>query len=51
METLTKLWDKVVGNGPRDIHKEWIKQREMAAQYGPSHVNEIDAIFARDPRF
>lgn len=51
METITKWWDKLVGNGPNDIHREWIRQRELAARYGPSHVNEIDAIFARDPNF
>ena len=29
------------------IEKEWDKQREQAARYGTSHVNEIDSIFSR----
>ena len=29
------------------LFKEWDKQREMAAPYGTSHMNEIDAIFSR----
>ena len=29
------------------IRKEWDKARRDAARFGPSHVSEIDAIFAR----
>ena len=29
------------------LFKEWDKQREMAAPYGASHMNEIDSIFSR----
>jgi hypothetical protein len=29
------------------LFKEWDKQREQAAPYGTSHMNEIDAIFSR----
>lgn len=31
----------------RAMHREWAIERERAAQYGPHHVHEIDAIFAR----
>ena len=29
------------------LQREWEKARHEAAQFGPSHVAEIDAIFAR----
>jgi hypothetical protein len=29
------------------LFKEWDKQREAAAPYGASHMNEIDSIFSR----
>lgn len=31
----------------RAVYREWQKEREAAARYGPSHVQEIDAIFTR----
>ena len=31
----------------RDIHREWERERRNAAQFGPHHVQEIDAIFSR----
>lgn len=31
----------------RAMHRAWQKEREKAAQYGPHHVQEIDAIFSR----
>ena len=31
----------------QDVYREWTKQRSLAAQYGPHHVDEIDAIFSR----
>jgi hypothetical protein len=31
----------------RAMHREWTIEREKAAQFGPHHVHEIDAIFAR----
>lgn len=33
--------------GKMDLYREWHKQRNLAAKYGQSHVDEIDAIFAR----
>lgn len=32
----------------RDVYREWSKQRELASQFGPHHVSEIDAIFSRN---
>jgi hypothetical protein len=29
------------------LFKEWDRQRALAATYGSSHMNEIDAIFSR----
>lgn len=29
------------------LYREWDRQREKAAPYGTSHMNEIDAIFSR----
>jgi hypothetical protein len=31
----------------RAMNREWTKQREAAAKFGPHHVQEIDAIFSR----
>jgi hypothetical protein len=31
----------------RAMNREWTKQREAAARFGPHHVQEIDAIFSR----
>ena len=32
----------------RAMNREWTKQREAAARFGPHHVQEIDAIFSRN---
>ena len=29
------------------LYREWDRQREEASLYGPSHSNEVDAIFSR----
>lgn len=34
-------------SGNSSIQNEWEKARADAARFGPSHVAEIDAIFAR----
>lgn len=31
----------------KDVYREWTRQREDAARFGQSHVQEIDAIFSR----
>lgn len=31
----------------KSVYKEWDKERRRAAQFGPNHVAEIDAIFSR----
>lgn len=31
----------------REMYREWQRERESAARFGASHVQEIDAIFTR----
>ena len=31
----------------RAIEREWRRQRDFAGRFGASHVDEVDAIFAR----
>jgi hypothetical protein len=31
----------------RAMYREWQREREIAARFGSSHVQEIDAIFTR----
>lgn len=31
----------------RAVYREWQRERESAARFGASHVQEIDAIFSR----
>lgn len=31
----------------QDMYREWQKERNAAAKFGASHVQEIDAIFSR----
>lgn len=31
----------------RAVYREWQRERQAAAQFGASHVAEIDAIFSR----
>lgn len=31
----------------RAMYREWQRERESAARFGASHVQEIDAIFTR----
>jgi len=54
MKTLMRKFENLFTNATseeeknrRAMHREWTIEREKAAQFGPHHVHEIDAIFAR----
>lgn len=49
MKALGSLFARMFEDRPTRIQftTEWDRQRELAKYFGPSHVAEIDAIFAR----
>ena len=54
MKSLKRVFENLFTNATseeekarRAMHRAWQKEREKAAQYGPHHVQEIDAIFSR----
>jgi hypothetical protein len=54
MKSLKRVFENLFTNATsedekaiRAMHREWTKQREAAAKFGPHHVQEIDAIFSR----
>jgi len=54
MKTLKRAFENLftnVTNEEKEIknqYKHWDRERAHAAQFGPSHVAEIDAIFSRN---
>jgi len=55
MKTLMRAFENVFTSAKstneesnKDVYREWTKQRNAAAQFGPNHVAEIDAIFSRN---
>lgn len=49
MKALGRLFARLFEDRPmRTYYSEWDKQRDLARQFGPSHVAEIDAIFSRN---
>jgi hypothetical protein len=50
MRKIENLFTNAISDEERAIramNREWTKQREAAARFGPHHVQEIDAIFSR----
>jgi hypothetical protein len=41
------IFSSVAKSESENIHYRWGIERNKAAQFGPSHVAEIDAIFSR----
>lgn len=54
MKTLMRKFENLFTNATsedekdrRAMYREWQREREAAARFGASHVQEIDAIFTR----
>lgn len=54
MKTLKRAFENLFTNvtsvnekNDKSVYREWTRQREAAARFGHSHVQEIDAIFSR----
>lgn len=54
MKTLKRAFENLFTNATsenekdrRAMYREWQRERESAARFGASHVQEIDAIFTR----